>query len=181
MRGGASNPRGREQPPLHSSSSRVGVSDVGATSTMVGRTSMVPTTITIAWIGNSLTDFNNLPSMFQNLSLHLPQPVDVQYRAVMPGGAALFDHANLSLPVGVETADMLSGPWDYVVLQDQSQTPGGGRNEDCGRWARRKRGQSVHWSISTRRASTPRRSCTRRGGTTRATRTTATSTRISRR
>ena len=99
--------------------------------------SMVPTTITVAWIGNSLTDFNNLPSMFQNLSLHLPQPVDVQYRAVMPGGAALFDHANLSLPVGVETADMLSGPWDYVVLQDQSQTPGGGRNErrtvDAGR------------------------------------------------
>ena len=34
-------------------------------------------------IGNSLTDFNNLLSMFQNLSLHLPQPVDVQYRAVM--------------------------------------------------------------------------------------------------
>ena len=96
---------------------------------------MTPTAITVAWIGNSLTDFNNLPSMFQNLSLHLPQPVDVQYQAVMPGGAALFDHANLSLPVGVETADMLSGgPWDYVVLQDQSQTPGGGRNEDDGLW-----------------------------------------------
>jgi hypothetical protein len=146
---------------------------------------MVPSAVVrVAWIGNSLTDFNNLPSMFQNLSLHLPQPVDVQYRAVMPGGAALFDHANLSLPVGVETADMLSGgPWDYVVLQDQSQTPGGGRNEatDCGRWARRKRGQSVLSSIFTRRASTPRRSCTRRGGTTRATRTTATSTRTSRR
>ena len=149
---------------------------------MVGRTSMAPTAITVAWIGNSLTDFNDLPSMFQNLSLHLPQPVDVQYRAVMPGGAALFDHANLSLPVGVETADMLSGgPWDYVVLQDQSQTPGGGRNAtDCGRRARRKRGQSVLSSSFTRRASTPRRSCTRRGGTTRATRTTATSTRISR-
>ena len=142
---------------------------------------MAPTAITVAWIGNSLTDFNDLPSMFQNLSLHLPQPVEVQYRAVMPGGAALFDHANLSLPVGVETADMLSGPWDYVVLQDQSQAPGGGRNAtDCGRRARRKRGQSVLSSSFTRRASTPRRSCTRRGGTTRATRTTATSTRISR-
>ena len=150
---------------------------------MVGRIVYGVTAITVA-DGNSLTDFNDLPSMFQNLSLHLPQPVDVQYRAVIPGGAALFDHANLSLPVGVETADMLSGgPWDYVVLQDQSQTPGGGRNEatDCGRWARRKRGQSVRCSIFTRRASTPRRSCTRRGGTTRATRTTATSTRISRR
>ena len=35
---------------------------------MVGRTSMVPTAIRVAWIGNSLTDFHNLPSMFQSLS-----------------------------------------------------------------------------------------------------------------
>lgn len=34
--------------------------------------------------------------------------------------------------MGKETRKMLAAEWDYVVLQDQSQTPGGGRNTDSG-------------------------------------------------
>ena len=92
----------------------------------------------VAFVGNSLTYFNDLPSMFANVSAALPSPVAINHSQSTPGGSSLFQHANASLPMGRDTRALLgSGPWDVVVLQDQSQTPGGGRNGENTREPRR--------------------------------------------
>lgn len=46
--------------------------------------------------------------------------------------SSLFQHANMTLPMGEATATALADPagWDYVMLQDQSETAGGGCNTD---------------------------------------------------
>lgn len=90
--------------------------------------------VRVLFIGNSYTFFNDLPHMFGNLSLHLRQPVEVDTEMVAPGGSSLFQHGNLSLPMGQATAAALAEPggWDFVMLQDQSETPGGGCDTDSG-------------------------------------------------
>lgn len=84
----------------------------------------------VAWIGNSYTYFNDLPRMFVNLSASAG--IAVEYDQVTPGGSSLFQHADLLSKVGLETTAMLLQPrgWDFVVLQDQSETPGGGKDTD---------------------------------------------------
>lgn len=44
-----------------------------------------------------------------------------------------FQHGNISSDVGIATASALANEhgWDYVVLQDQSETPGGGCDTDA--------------------------------------------------
>eukprot|EP00035_Acanthoeca_spectabilis_P003506 m.93673 g.93673 ORF g.93673 m.93673 type:complete len:319 (-) comp12164_c0_seq1:61-1017(-) len=88
--------------------------------------------VRVLFIGNSYTFFNDLPHMFGNLSLQLRQPVEVDTEMVAPGGSSLFQHGNLSLPMGQATAAALAEPggWDFVMLQDQSETPGGGCDTD---------------------------------------------------
>jgi hypothetical protein len=46
--------------------------------------------------------------------------------------SSLFQHGNLSLPMGKATAAALADPagWDFVMLQDQSETAGGGCDTD---------------------------------------------------
>jgi hypothetical protein len=90
--------------------------------------------VRVLFIGNSYTFFNEMPSIFGNLSAHLASPVRVVTEMVAPGGSSLFQHANLTLPMGIATAAALSTPegWDYVVLQDQSETAGGGCDKDDG-------------------------------------------------
>ena len=88
----------------------------------------------VAFIGNSYTFFNDLPTMFATLAALLPSPINVTHLQATPGGSSIADHANASTTAGKETRMLLDAPggWDYVVLQDQSQTPGGGRDGDSG-------------------------------------------------
>jgi len=81
-------------------------------------------TIHVAFVGNSYTYYNNLPSMFGNLSNSAG--IKVVHAAATVGGASVFDHANGTM--ARDTLKLLLHPsgWDYVVLQDQSETPGGG-------------------------------------------------------
>lgn len=82
----------------------------------------------VAFVGNSYTFYNNLPRMFALLCDSAGIYID--HEQVTVGGSSLSQHADLSSGVGRETQDMLKHDlgWDYVVLQDQSQTPGGGKN-----------------------------------------------------
>lgn len=90
--------------------------------------------VRVAWIGNSYTFFNDLPNMFSDLSVAADPPINVIHDQNTPGGSSLFEHANMSTEMGHKTAALLDDEsgWDYVVLQDQSETPGGGRNTDRG-------------------------------------------------
>ena len=106
----------------------IGIGQPGAGS----RLDRNPNLARVLFLGNSYTYFNSLPVMFENVSRALgagTSAVNVNATMLAPGGSSLFDHANLSLPMGADTADALGDPrgWDYVVLQDQSEVPGGGK------------------------------------------------------
>merc|ERR1712054_335535 len=98
----------------------------------VGRCAASATTarpLSVLFIGNSYTFVNDVPGMVANISASASLPI--RYDEATAGGASLFQHANMSLPNGRATMKLLlSQHWDVVVLQDQSETPGGGKDMD---------------------------------------------------
>jgi len=70
--------------------------------------------VSVLFIGNSYTYFNNLPRILEQLSASAKIPV--QTRMVTAGGATLFDHWEK----GAALKAIREQSWDYVVLQDQS-------------------------------------------------------------
>ncbi|HTF06484.1 MAG TPA: T9SS type A sorting domain-containing protein [Bacteroidia bacterium] len=74
-------------------------------------------TTSILWLGNSYTAFNNLPDLVYQLALSGGDTVT--FDSYTPGGYTLDDHWN-SLTSQLKINQQ---PWDYVVLQAQSQEP----------------------------------------------------------
>jgi hypothetical protein len=73
--------------------------------------------IQVLFIGNSHTYNNDVPGMFEGLARADGQSVNAE--SVAHGGWTLLDHAQSS-----ETINRIrSAPWDYVVLQEQSDIP----------------------------------------------------------
>ncbi|MEO8589266.1 MAG: hypothetical protein ABI432_07865, partial [Flavobacteriales bacterium] len=71
----------------------------------------------VLFIGNSYTAVNDLPNTFRQLALSLGDTVNLAMSA--PGGYTFEDHAGYA-----PTLDAIaSQPWDFVVLQEQSQLP----------------------------------------------------------
>lgn len=73
--------------------------------------------VSVLFIGNSYTYVNNLPQMVQDLATSLG---DIVYQADQTmGGATLQNHAgNAATYTAIQNE-----PWDFVVLQAQSQEP----------------------------------------------------------
>lgn len=69
----------------------------------------------VLFLGNSYTAVNDLPNTLRELALSLGDTVEVGMSA--PGGYALEDH----LGYAPSLAAIASQPWDYVVMQEQSQ------------------------------------------------------------
>ena len=94
----------------------------------------LPCAMRVAFVGNSYTYYNELPTMLATLASLTPARVNMHHASVTPGGSSLADHADGSKASGAATAAMLAQPpgWDFVVLQDQSQAPGGGMDGDSG-------------------------------------------------
>jgi hypothetical protein len=90
----------------------------------------------VAWIGNSYTYFFDMPGMVTALSTSASPPVVVEHRQTLHGGWTLGQHFRRASDTQMEATgvgrveggarDLLSkyGEFDFVVLQDQSQTPG---------------------------------------------------------
>ena len=74
-------------------------------------------TTNILWIGNSYTNYNNLPTLFKNLAMAGGDSVEVDSNT--PGGFTLGAHA--TNPATIEKISQ--GIWDYVIIQAQSQEP----------------------------------------------------------
>ncbi|GEM_PF-3454777 len=75
----------------------------------------------VLFLGNSYTHGNNLPKMFADLAKSVGKTVITE--AVMPGGFTLGANPNAHA-TNKQSLDMLvAKPWDYVVLQEQSQIP----------------------------------------------------------
>jgi PKD domain len=71
----------------------------------------------VLFIGNSYTGVNNLPQLFSDLSLSLGDSVFVD--TYNPGGYTFQMHSTDPNTL----AKINSRPWDFVVLQEQSQRP----------------------------------------------------------
>lgn len=70
----------------------------------------------VLFIGNSLTYYNNLPHLLEQLAASSNVPRKLQTRLVGFGGATLHSHWER----GVALKAIREGTWDYVVLQEQS-------------------------------------------------------------
>ncbi|HRD52981.1 MAG TPA: hypothetical protein PKY96_10085 [Flavobacteriales bacterium] len=69
----------------------------------------------VLFIGNSYTGVNDLPNTLRQLALSLGDTMTVASSA--PGGYTLFQHSTYAPTVSA----INSQPWDFVVLQEQSQ------------------------------------------------------------
>lgn len=79
--------------------------------------------VKILFIGNSLTSANNLPAMVAAIADS--RGVDVIYEAFTPGGTRLRNHASNKNVL----RKLRKQSWDFVVLQEQSQSPGFGARQ----------------------------------------------------
>ena len=73
--------------------------------------------IDVLFVGNSYTYYNNLPQLISNIALSFGDTLNTE--SSTPGGASLFGHVNNASTL----AKINQQPWDFVVLQDQSQKP----------------------------------------------------------
>jgi PKD repeat protein len=71
----------------------------------------------VLFLGNSYTSVNNLPQLVHDVALSAGDSLDFDSNS--PGGYQLTDH---TIDVASQ-AKIMSGGWDYVVIQGQSQEP----------------------------------------------------------
>jgi hypothetical protein len=73
----------------------------------------------VLFVGNSYTFFNEMPAMVAELAHSAREPRPLQYELAVEGGVTLEWHQQQ--PRTLERID--AGPWDDVVLQEQSLRP----------------------------------------------------------
>lgn len=71
----------------------------------------------VLFIGNSYTQVNNLPQVLENIANAAGDTLEWQMEA--PGGYTLQGHCSTAATIN----KIKLGNWNYVVLQEQSQTP----------------------------------------------------------
>ncbi len=74
-------------------------------------------TLTVLFLGNSYTYYNNLPTLIDNLALSNND--DLVFDQNTPGGHTFNNHFNNTLSL----SKINQQNWDYVILQAQSQEP----------------------------------------------------------
>jgi hypothetical protein len=71
----------------------------------------------VLFIGNSYTYVNNMPQIVSDIATSMGDTLVWDIQA--PGGAAFYDHCTDATTL----SKIQAGNWNYVVLQEQSQTP----------------------------------------------------------
>ena len=80
-------------------------------------TILLAQSLDVLFIGNSYTYANNMPQMVSELALSFGDTLN--FESSTPGGATFNTHST-----NINTLNKISQkPWDYVVLQAQSQEP----------------------------------------------------------
>lgn len=73
--------------------------------------------VSVLFIGNSYTNYNSLPSLVNDIAVSLGD--EITFDSHTPGGTTFANHA-----VNATVHDKINDqPWDFVVLQAQSQEP----------------------------------------------------------
>lgn len=75
--------------------------------------------VSILFVGNSLTQVNDLPAVFKRFAAESPSHFEVETVAVTPGGAFLYDHWKR----GEALAALREERPNFLVLQGQSTEP----------------------------------------------------------
>ena len=76
-------------------------------------------TVTVLFVGNSLTQVNNLPEVFKEFAAASTLHAAVDVKSITPGGATLYDHWKR----GEALALLRKEQPNYLVLQGQSTEP----------------------------------------------------------
>lgn len=74
-------------------------------------------TLSVLFLGNSYTYFNNLPQLVQNLSISAGKTLILDSNT--PGGFTISNHLNNTNSLN----KIKQGSWDYIIIQEQSQLP----------------------------------------------------------
>ena len=75
--------------------------------------------VSVLFVGNSLTQVNDLPSVFKQFAAESPLHLDVEVDSITPGGAFLYDHWKH----GQALALLRAKHPKFLVLQGQSTEP----------------------------------------------------------
>lgn len=85
--------------------------------TLLSFASLAQDSVSVLFIGNSYTNYNSLPSLVNNIAVSLGD--QVTFDSHTPGGTTFASHAGNATVY----AKINDRPWDFVVLQAQSQEP----------------------------------------------------------
>src|SRR5438309_4491878 len=75
--------------------------------------------VSVLFIGNSLTQANDLPTVFKRFAAESSLHVDVDVRSITPGGALFYDHWRR----GEAVARLREQHPNFLILQGQSTEP----------------------------------------------------------
>ena len=75
--------------------------------------------VSVLFLGNSLTQVNNLPAVFKQFAAESPLHLSVEVNSITPGGAFLYDHWKH----GEALAMLRDKHPNFLVLQGQSTEP----------------------------------------------------------
>lgn len=75
--------------------------------------------LNVLFIGNSYTQYNNLPAMLETMAASSESPRQIQTKAVTLGGGTL----QMLWKQGAALEAIQQQRWDFVVLQEQSMRP----------------------------------------------------------
>jgi hypothetical protein len=73
--------------------------------------------LSVLFLGNSYTSYNNLPALVKNLSSAASKSLFTD--SYTPGGYTIYGH--LTDPISLNK--IRTGRWDYIIIQEQSQLP----------------------------------------------------------
>src|ERR1043166_7843017 len=86
--------------------------------TLFGKTALAGS-VSVLFVGNSLTQVNDLPGVFKQFAEESPLHLTVEGSAITPGGAFLYDHWNH----GQAVAMLRDKHPNFLILQGQSTEP----------------------------------------------------------
>jgi len=86
---------------------------------LAAKTGVAAASVSVLFVGNSLTQANDLPTVFKRLAAQSALHVDVDVNSITPGGAFLYDHWRS----GVALARLRELQPNFLILQGQSIEP----------------------------------------------------------
>lgn len=86
---------------------------------LAGRTAFAGATVSILFVGNSLTQVNDLPGTFKHFAAESPLHSEIEVRSITPGGATLADHWKR----GQALSTLRTYRPNFLILQGQSTEP----------------------------------------------------------